>query len=86
MRGTRRVWVLAAALVGVVLAGCSSDNGQSEIERAAAQIAAAASSTSAPPFGTSGSGGLAVARAAMTSSVARPVRAMPFTFWKAVTA
>jgi hypothetical protein len=39
-----------------------------------------------PPLGTSAGGDLAVARAAMTSSVARPFRAIPFTFWKAMTA
>jgi hypothetical protein len=44
----RRVWVLGAALLGLVVAGCSGDSGPSELEKAAAQIAAAASSTTAP--------------------------------------
>jgi hypothetical protein len=40
----------------------------------------------APPLGSMGAGSAAVARAASTSLVARPVRAIPVTFWKAVTA
>ncbi|HEX2046845.1 MAG TPA: L,D-transpeptidase family protein [Acidimicrobiales bacterium] len=52
MRGRGRVWVQGAALLGLVLAGCSGDSGPSEIEKAAAQIAAAATSTTAPPATT----------------------------------
>ena len=43
----RRAWVLLAALIGLVAAGCS-DGGPSEIERTAASIAAAASATTIP--------------------------------------
>lgn len=44
MTRTRRAWVLASVLLGLVAAGCS-DGGPSDMERAAAAIAAAASAT-----------------------------------------
>ncbi|MGI8807583.1 MAG: L,D-transpeptidase family protein [Acidimicrobiales bacterium] len=48
MRRTCRVWVLAAVLVAMVGAGCSNE-GPSEIERTAAQIAEAAASSATLP-------------------------------------
>ena len=51
MRRTGRAWVVAAVLLGLAAAGCSSD-GPSEIERAAAEIAAA-SISQAPTIPTS---------------------------------
>ncbi len=39
-----------------------------------------------PPSGSIGAGSVAAAMAASTSSVARPLRGMPLTFWKAMTA
>ena len=47
MRGTGRIWVAAAAVLGLSLAACS-DGGPSEMERAAAEIAAAASKSAEP--------------------------------------
>ena len=47
MTRTGRAWVLASVLLGLVAAGCS-DSGPSEMERAAAEIAAAASATTMP--------------------------------------
>jgi hypothetical protein len=40
----------------------------------------------APPPGTSATGGPTVAALTSTSSVARPVRPRPWTFWNAITA
>ena len=40
----------------------------------------------APPSGSIGAGSVAAATAASTSGVARPVRAIPATFWKPMTA
>ena len=48
MGATRRAWLLGVALLGLVLTACS-DSGPSELEKAAAEIAAAATSTSTPP-------------------------------------
>ena len=39
-----------------------------------------------PPSGSSGVGSVAAAMAARTSTVARPLRGIPATFWKAITA
>ncbi len=82
MTRTGRAWILASVLLGLVAAGCS-DGGPSEMERAAAAIAAASattmpstttapSATVAPSTSTSVAPGSAVAPAATATPTTAP--------------
>ena len=71
----RRVWVLAAVSIGLLASACSDGGGPSAIERAAAEIAFAASSTTEPSPATP----TTAAPATSTPSTAAPAGAQATT-------
>ncbi len=82
MSAFRRTWVLLAAVLGLVAAGCS-DNGTSEMERTAASIVAAVSATTLPTTTVPPAPTTTVARPAVT---APPITTAPAAAGAVVTA